>query len=51
MLQSLMNLKQALQEFADQLNIDFAPKVNLQHSTFWFTIQKLLELLKPIHKA
>jgi hypothetical protein len=46
-----MNSKQALREFADQPDIDFVPKANLQHSTFWFTIQELLELLEPIHKA
>jgi hypothetical protein len=51
MLQLLINSKEALQEFADQPDINFAPKSNLQLSTFWFAVQELLNILKPIYKA
>jgi len=46
-----MNSKEALREFADQPDIDFAPKSNLQLSTFWFAVQELLDILEPIYKA
>jgi len=51
MLQSLINTKEALQEFADRLDVDFPLKTNLQLSSFWFAIQELLDLLELIHKA
>jgi hypothetical protein len=51
MLQSIMNTKEALQELGDRYNVDFLQKLNLQLSSFYFSIQELLNLLKPIYKA
>ena len=51
MLQSIMNTKEALQEFADRIDVDFPPKANVQLSSFQFAIQELLDLLELIYKA
>jgi hypothetical protein len=51
MLQSVMDTKEALREFADRHDVDFLLKTNLQLLSFWFAIQEPLDLLEPVHKA
>jgi hypothetical protein len=51
MLESIMNTKEALREFIDRSDVEFQQKTNLQLSSFWFSIQELIDPPKPIHKA
>jgi hypothetical protein len=52
MLSSVMRLKDALRDFADDHRAGCTPKIKdtLQSSNFWSQLDDLIKLLKPIHE-
>lgn len=48
---SQSNTHDALREFADRSDVEFAQKSTLQQAGFWFGLQELLDLFNPLHEA